>query len=222
MRISEIKALADNPRTARIIKYFWEQTPYRRRLENYKPENASLDEVFEIIKDAFLVELEDGIVGQNKSDIQQLSEIIYGDKNYWAKSTKWEVAINDRLAQQKKAEAERAVFRAELTFLYGVLGIQQIPKNDLIGRLAKDKELSEEIISKKDQLHSRTDLYNLCEGIVVGRILSGSSWYRDYSIMCTLSSITFHDYSYWLKKNHIDGKLLMEEFQQRSKREKPQ
>ncbi len=213
MRISTIKTLTDDEKAARILSYLWMEDDYKRAMSAYPEEGATLDGLYKVIVDVFLKQLDEDektplLRGSIKRDIALLSRCLYGDRNYWAKGTKWEAGCIMK-AEQIKARRRFNTERLEaIDPLYGILHLKKAERGDIFRLIIKDDKLYEAVLESMDESFSKEDLYNLCEDLILPRIQYGSFKYSDVALLTKASRIAFGDKNHWATANGLDPEQI--------------
>jgi hypothetical protein len=204
MRISEIKNCFADKRIQQCISHgFWENEWFRLELEQAVGE-VSPDYVYSVIRETYLALLDDSTIAYKeerrcRKDLNRLSKLMYGQKYYWARGTKWEDRMETIAILSRRHE--------ELFFLYERLDARRINESyDVIHKLAFDDELFSTVMGRerKQPIQSREDFFLCLEEAVMKRINNHQFSHIAYSIMNSVSCLAYSDASYWITKNNLD------------------
>lgn len=216
MRISLIKAnISDSRLSALLGKDVWEIPCCKAALESNWGSEGDIDLVFCIVKSAMLNDLSSTDKASNdfarkkksyNSILRRFSKLLYGDSLKWKSDDDCEIIrevfgfSEEYLEKRKKAEE----IYAALSFLYDRLGIEPIPKYDVVKLISKDEAVSKAVLLSKESILSKKDLYSLAEPILIERCSSGSYTMKDQILTRSLSRLAYKDLNYFFTRNGFE------------------
>ena len=201
MRISLLKSKTEDYRLRGALRALWEQYSH---IISPLSDDLSIEEVFRIVCASYISE--PGALNKKEKTrtIGDISKLLYGNRNSW----------KDVFGYEK--EKRPVDYRYEsLKKLYSELNYVPEEKKDIIKYLAKDAELTDACQS----LETWTEIFDVCESIIVSRIRAGSCSYVCARLMYMLSEKVFQSPTYWLHKNSLNSYQVKELYIRRQKKE---
>ena len=221
MRISEIKRLTDKRRVRKIITYLWEFDSFRSALSYFHKADCTIHDIYDVIVNTFFRLLDEDSQSEKiilfRREIQNLSKALYGNPAAWAAGTKWEEEANASVAQAEEKRRIKHERREQLEKLYDMLSLEKVGNRDIIRLIILDYELFFAVLAKSEEGLTRCKLYDICEEILLPRIINDSFVWRDYYILCMASAIAFKNWRYWAESNGLSIEEFDSKFSRRKK-----
>lgn len=228
MDIKYIKLLSEDHRIKHFLSFFWDYEltfPDGEKKSIYKDALSqkrcfsNLEDVFDLIKTTFFSYPTSARMGWNRhreiSTLKEFSELLYEDRKYWVKGTKFE--LNDGIRKQAIENYNK------LNFLYDTFGLK-VKKNknhDLIFQISKNTEVSAKILSSNEEKPITGEtVFEICECQALEDIKTKRLNWPMYHLMGSLSFFVYNNNRYWLEKNNLDDESVMNCFTGDGKTEK--